>query len=327
MNDTDRIDDLAEEFARRLRAGERPDVEDYAARHPGQADEVRAALLAVEMMERMKPRRETPDRLGDYRIVREIGRGGMGVVYEADHEALGRRVAVKVLPGLADEKTRERFRRESKAAARLHHTNIVPVFGVGERDGLCYYVMQLIPGRGLDRMLKDAAPGDTVPLTPRLRASPAAGTPLDDCREAARIGAQVADALAYAHGQGVLHRDIKPSNLLLDPDGTVWVTDFGVAKVTEGADLTGSGDIVGTLRYMPPERFSGVSDPRGDVYSLGITLIELMTGRPAFPDTTPQHLIHLITGTAPARPRAANPAIPADLETVLLKATARDPDQ
>src|SRR5262249_20801725 len=140
----------------------------------------------------------------------------------------------------------------------------------------------------------------------------------------ARIGVQVADALAYAHSQGILHRDVKPSNLLLDRRGAVWMTDFGVAKLVEEANLTQSGDLVGTLKYMPPERFSGRSDARGDVYSLGITLYELLTLKPAFPDTTPQHLIQLITHEAPLRPRRVNPDVPTDLETIILKATARE---
>ena len=165
----------------------------------------------------------------------------------------------------------------------------------------------------------------------------------------AKIGVQVADALAYAHGQGVLHRDIKPSNLLLDEHGVVWVADFGVAKMVEGIEensirpnLTLSGELVGTLKYMPPERFLGQSDARGDVYSLGITLYEMLAGRPPFPDTTPQHLLQLIQqgvvegavgrrGDAfPLRPpglRTLNPTIPADLETIVLKAAAHDPEQ
>src|SRR5439155_11217298 len=162
------VDELAEEFARRLRAGERPSVEYFAARHPGRAAEVREVLEAVEMTERFKPRPEdstplvgpqsagagrVPAQIGEYRIIREIGRGGMGVVYEAEQEALGRRVALKVLPAhlLSNETLRARFHRESHAAAKLHHTNIVPVFAVGEHDGLCFYVMQLINGQGLDR--------------------------------------------------------------------------------------------------------------------------------------------------------------------------------
>jgi tetratricopeptide (TPR) repeat protein/predicted Ser/Thr protein kinase len=319
-SDDNLVDELAEDFARRWRAGERPSIEEHARRYPDCADEIRAVLQAVVMMEQLKPRREDagtltapphphdrpPERMGDYRIVREIGRGGMGVVYEAEQEALGRRVAIKVLPGhlLANETVRSRFRREAQAAARLHHTNIVPVFGVGEDAGRCFYVMQLIHGRGLDQVMRERA------LSPH---------------EVAHIGAQVADALACAHAQGVLHRDVKPQNLLLDDRGAVWVTDFGVAKLVEEANLTQSGDLVGTLKYMPPERFAGVSDGRGDVYSLGVTLYELLAKRPAFPDTTPQHIIQLITQEGPRPLRKLEPAVPTDLETIVLKAAARDP--
>jgi serine/threonine protein kinase len=365
------VDELAEEFARRLRAGEQPSVEEYARRHPERADEVRAVLAAVEMMEQLKPRREDElprdtsapqsgnplKRIGDYRIVREIGRGGMGVVYEAEQEALGRRVALKVLPPhlVAEERSRSRFRRESQAAGRLHHTHIVPVFGAGEADGHCFYVMQLIDGRGLDQAIRATAthkgelpatdPDQTVDVVTPSPQPPASGsgerssdattvTPRfaltglparDYWRAAARIGSQVADALAYAHSQGVLHRDVKPSNLLLDAHGAVWVTDFGVAKLAEEAGLTQSGELVGTLKYMPPERFAGRTDARGDVYSLGMTLYEMLTLRPAFPDTNPQHLIRLIHEQPPPRPRAVNPGIPHDLETIVLKAIARDP--
>jgi tetratricopeptide (TPR) repeat protein/tRNA A-37 threonylcarbamoyl transferase component Bud32 len=345
MLDANLIDELAEEFACRWRAGERPSVEEYARRYPEHAEEIRDVLPAVVMMEQLKPRREDdtpvdasagdpdrpPERIGEYRIIRQIGRGGMGLVYEAEQEALGRRVAIKVLPGhlLANEKLRARFRREAQAAARLHHTNIVPVFGVGEHNGRCFYVMQLIAGRGLDQLIRETAvrgerkgestgrPSECSSLTP-------VPCPLSP-EKVAKIGVQVADALSYAHSQGILHRDIKPSNLLLDQRGAVWMTDFGVAKLVEEANLTQSGDLVGTLKYMPPERFAGQSDARGDVYSLGITLYELLTLQPAFPDTTPQHLIRLVTQEAPPPPRKANPAIPTDLETIILKATARDP--
>jgi len=318
------LDDLAEDFARRWREGERPSVEDYAEQYPRWADEIRAVLPGVVLMEQLKPCCNegaqtgppvpvacgTPERLGEYRIIREIGRGGMGVVYEAEHEALGRRVALKVLPRqlLANEKSRSRFRRESRAAARLHHTNIVPIFGVGESDEDCFYVMQLVDGQGLDQVIRSAG------FEPKIW-----------CRTAARIGLQVAEALAFAHTHGVLHRDIKPSNLLLDSEGAVWVTDFGVAKVVEEANLTQSGELVGTLKYMAPEQFSGHSDARCDVYSLGVTLYELLTLRSAFPDTTPQHLIQLITHTDPIQPRKVNPAVPKDLNTIVQKAASRDP--
>lgn len=362
------VDELAEEFARRWRAGERPTVEEYAIRFPQWSAAIRDVFPAVLMMEECKPHRAEsdtpepisaptltlPDQIGDYRILREIGRGGMGVVYEAMQESLGRRVALKVLPGhlLLNEKLRVRFLREAQAAARLHHTNIVPVFGVGEHERMCFYVMQLIPGISLDHFLysvtrqRDSAEPDgtvtwshrpvpTQAAPPGADESPSAKpcslplsgslTTAELSRTIARIGIQVADALAYAHRLGVLHRDIKPSNLLLDERGSVWVTDFGVAKLLEEANLTQSGDLVGTLKYMPPERFAGQSDARGDVYSLGITLYELLALRPAFPDTTPQHLIQLITHAAPPRLRALNPEIPADLETVILHAMAREP--
>ena len=343
---TDPLDDLAEEFARRWRDGEQPSIEEYADRYPQWADDIREMFPAILLMEQLKPRREDrttnvavpsaahppPDQLGEYRLLRVIGRGGMGVVYEAQHETLARRVAIKVLPAhlFADEKLRVRFRRESQAAARLHHTNIVPVFDVGEQNGWHYYVMQLIAGRSLDASSPQATTrgfqGDTPTDESQRSALPAPRSAVVlSHRHVAQIGVQVAEALAYAHAQGVLHRDVKPSNLLLDEQGTVWVTDFGVAKLVEEANLTTSGDFVGTLRYMPPERFNGRSDGRGDVYSLGITLYELLAQRPAFPDTTPQHLIQLITQADPPSLRKLDPTIPTDLETIVLKAGARDP--
>jgi tetratricopeptide (TPR) repeat protein len=324
------VDDLAEEFARRWRNGEQPSIEEYAARFPQWAAEIRDVFPAVLMMEEFKPRLEdntsgkgpaayaipAPERLGDYHILREIGRGGMGVVYEAQHEALGRWVAIKVLAAhlMGNDQSRARFRRESQAAARLHHTNIVPVFDVGEQGGLCYHVMQLIRGRSIDAIVwptnSGTDDGTASPFTPRA---------------IAQIGAQVADALAYAHAQGVLHRDIKPSNLLLDETGAVWVTDFGVAKLVEDANLTRPGDLVGTLRYMPPERFFGQTDARGDVYSLGITLYEILTRQPAFPETGQEHLIQRIGRGDLTPPRAVDPTVPIDLETIILKAVAPDP--
>jgi serine/threonine protein kinase/WD40 repeat protein len=302
-----------------------------------------------------------PEQLGDFRIVREIGRGGMGVVYEAEQISLGRHVALKVLPrhALLDPESVERFRREAKAAAGLHHTNIVPVFGTGEHDGLHYFVMQLIPGVGLDVLIRDLEKqrGKPTAVTPRAAAAPSAeertekvpsgsggsgteralrvphpalaassGSGRAYWLAVARIGVQVAEALAFAHAHGVLHRDIKPSNLLLDAQGTVWVTDFGLAKAAaDGADLTHSGDIIGTLRYMAPERFRGKSDPRSDLYSLGITLYELLTFRSPFAATDRNQLLHQVVHEEPPRPRRVNREVPRDLETIVLKATAKDP--
>jgi serine/threonine protein kinase/WD40 repeat protein len=381
------VDRLAEEFAERFRRGERPSLTEYTDRYPELAEQIRELFPALVVMERLKPAdatgaagaagTATPDGtplqvLGDYRIVREVGRGGMGVVYEAEQVSLGRHVALKVLPAqaLANATYLERFRREAKAAARLHHTNIVPVYGVGEHDGVHFYAMQFIAGEGLDRVLHDVrqlrpgkgpaaaalpTPGTVCAasvaaglLTGQFAAADARPEPADPTsylssrepshgalsgdtsgpdyyRSVARLGVQVADALAYAHKQGVLHRDIKPSNLLLDAQGTVWVTDFGLAKA-EGADeLTQAGDIVGTLRYMAPERFDGHSLPQGDVYSLGLTLYELLTLRPAFDDANRGRLIERVLHEPPARPRKFDRRIPRDLETVVLKCLAKDP--
>jgi WD40 repeat protein/serine/threonine protein kinase len=404
-SDADLLDRLAEEFVARQRGGERPSVSDYVARYPELADEIRDLFPALALMERVRPDsgphsasapppgHDGPplERLGDYRILREVGRGGMGIVYEAEQESLGRHVALKVLPATAllDPKHLHRFQREAKAAARLHHTNIVPVYGVGEAGGLHYYVMQFIQGLGLDEVLGElkrlrydrGGPGGppeparvgtrprdgpsaaemarsllSGPARPDLAAAaetathPGSATPSPSppdssvhlpgqaegsalsesgrayWRSVARIGIQVADALAYAHSQGVLHRDIKPSNLLLDARANVWVTDFGLAKAATDADnLTHSGDVIGTLRYMPPERFRGQSDARGDVYALGLTLYELLALRPAFEVANRGELVRQVMHGEVPPLRGFNPLVPRDLETVVLKATDRDP--
>ncbi len=318
-----------------------------------------------------------PERLGEFHILREVGRGGMGVVYEAIQESLNRHVALKVLPfsSLLGPTQLERFRREARAAAGLHHTNIVPVFGVGEDSGVHFFAMQYIEGQSLDRVLREVQRLRKIPDAPAAshalasqvaeallggRFSPAkaervaAGGPglaavispaqagcgaqpvveVSDgnnrsetgyFRAVARVGVQVADALEYAHRQGVLHRDIKPANLLLDTAGTVWITDFGLAKLEGNEALTSPGDLVGTLRYMAPERFEGRSEPRSDVYSLGLTLYEMLTLRPAFPDLDPVALIEHVRREAPPALRRINPRIPRDLETIVLKAMAREP--
>jgi serine/threonine protein kinase len=351
--DRDPLDLLAEDFADRCRRGERPSVDTYVEKYPEWAAQIRELLPPVARMEELKRLRRTAhglaaegtplERLGDYRILREVGRGGMGVVYEAVQESLGRQVALKVLArqALLDPKKRERFQREAQAAARLHHTNIVPVFGVGEQDGLPYYVMQFIQGEGLNEVLARWRRGKTGAKRPEgktlsatgalpetLGANPLPATELPTgrpWREIARIGIQAAEALHYAHQQNILHRDIKPGNLLLDGHGTVWVTDFGLAKAVGQKDLTDSGDIVGTLQYMAPENFQGQADARSDVYSLGLTLYELLTREAPFHGTTVADLLKQVTDQEPTGPRKLNPAIPRDLETIILKAIARDP--
>ncbi len=393
---SDLFNDLAYEFAERYRRGERPSLNEYADRYPHLADEIRELFPTLVMMERVgseadgpqgsvadRPRRDRPmpERLGDYRILREIGRGGMGVVYEAVQESLGRPVALKVLSHDRESGPIAliRFRREARTASLLHHTNIVPVFGVGEHEGVPYYAMQYIQGRGLDAVLRDialvrrradkerrrprGAPDRTPPredserLTRRYRdpshapagdqaASPVATEPgsatavraasastssilarteLHSYRDVARMAMQAAEALAYAHGHGVVHRDIKPANLLLDVQGTIWVTDFGLARTEGSDDLTNPGDIVGTLRYVAPERFRGQADVRSDIYSLGLTLYELLTLEPAYRSSHRVQLMHAILHDEPARPRKLDRRIPRDLETIVLKAIAKDP--
>jgi tRNA A-37 threonylcarbamoyl transferase component Bud32 len=362
-NSRDPFEVIADQFMERCRRGETPSIEAYVSQHPEHADEIRELFPTIVAMERLKSTKErrsgervlsVPDgleRLGDLKIIAEIGRGGMGIVYEAEQESLGRRVAVKVLPKqfLLDEKRLRRFRREARTAANLHHTNIVPILGVGEYDGYHYYVMQYIRGVGLDEVvsriagrgvhsrsghasserasevtrvarafLSDnfephqspssstgshgvtqafVAKSTETNSAPPQQAEPSSGnctsssidleeyyppetastssTPTTTggarqkpelgakyWRSVAQVGFQVADALHYAHEQNVLHRDIKPANLLLDSHGVVWVADFGLAKAMEQDDVSLSGDIVGTLRYMAPEQAQGETDAR-----------------------------------------------------------------
>ncbi len=492
----DLLDQLAEEFAARFRRGERPALEEYTDRYPELAEEIRElfpAMVKVEQAEDLRRVEEEPGdpraasrslnrilsevgpggggrayktepmshgrEVGDYRILREIGRGGMGVVYEAEQISLGRRVALKVLPRQAssDRMVRERFRREARAAARLHHTNIVPVYEVGQDGDVRFYAMQFIQGQGLDlvitelRRLRDRVrsgpkispavdaqslrprpehvsqgsegpiKGDGVKVNPvlqsilsgrfdpggggpeRAAASPSmlasakaggrttqTGTGMERCaaepgpdpalkrteidsatagdpsgpdrghppartvsspaspssssailpggtqlssvesghralfRSLAQIGRQVAGGLAYAHARGIVHRDIKPSNLLLDTEGVVWITDFGLAK-GDDEGLTHTGDILGTLRYMAPERFRGEGDARADVYALGLTLYELFTLRSGFESPDRLELVEQIKTEEPPRPRSLDGRIPRDLETIVLKAIEKDP--
>ncbi len=465
----DLLDQLAEEFAARFRRGERPSLKEYTDRHPNLADEISELFPAMVKVEQAKEVRKGHDtdevtgdfrcanplsrQIGDYRILREIGRGGMGVVYEAEQVSLGRRVALKVLPGQvsSDRLVQERFRREARAAARLHHTNIVPVYDVGQDGDVCFYAMQFIQGLGLEAVIAElrrlldrarsqskiktasdhrshqrreersgqgienpnvgarvevsavmrsiltgrfdpsgtspdqagatrsmlagtvatpagigmesrapeldaalartdigsAIAGDVIgpqrmhPLAPVLSASASpssssailpGGAQLSSVesgrrgffRSLAQIGRQVAGGLAHAHARGIVHRDIKPSNLLLDTEGVVWIADFGLAKGDDDG-LTQSGDILGTLRYMAPERFRGEGDARADVYALGLTLYELLTLRPGFDSPDRLKLIEQIKTQEPPKPRAVDARIPRDLETIVLKAIEKDP--
>ncbi len=397
------IDELAEEFALRYRRGDRPSLKEYLDKYPELADDIRVLFPALVEMEKVKEDQgaaetavvETPPlrQIGDYRILREVGRGGMGIVYEAEQVSLGRRVALKVLRFASGDCTvRQRFHREARAAAQLHHTNIVPVFEVGEDQDACWYAMQLILGQGLDQIVEELGQQRQPPSDGGQTAEPAAAptgaahpslsqvtqglvsgrfacpdldrsTPspsfsrdpkgnakrgsasLDSSdstrlasrselsavdsaggqyyRSVARIGRQAADALAYSHARGIVHRDIKPSNLLLDTAGVLWITDFGLAK-TGDPSLTTTGDIVGTLRYMAPERFKGEGDARADIYGLGLTLYELLVLRPAFAEHDRLQLIDRIKNHEPTRPSVLEPRIPRNLETIVLKAIDKE---
>jgi serine/threonine protein kinase len=224
-----------------LRAGIAPDRARLIDAHPELAAQLDACLAGIEFIHKAtRSAPEAPTELGEFRIIRELGRGGMGVVYEAEQTTLHRHVALKVLrfAAVADEDAMNRFRREAETVARLHHTNIVPIFAVGSERGVHYYAMQFIDGRSLADVLAEAQrTGNLVPV-----------------EDVSRWGLQAAEALAHAHQRGVIHRDIKPSNLLLDADGVVWLTDFGLAKRMDEATLTVHGTLMGTLRYMSPSR-------------------------------------------------------------------------
>ncbi len=262
------------------------------------------------------------------------------MVYAAEDEQLNRLVALKVLSahGLMHPKQVQRFDQEAKAAARLHHTHIVPVFGVGQHDGYHYYVMQYIEGVGLDRVIDESrrgaeqgtelGGGDSSLNRPGLSGlSTPTSAETRPYGGVARVGLSVAEALHYAHRHGILHRDIKPSNLLLDPSGTVWVTDFGLAKMREAEDLTSTGDVLGTVRYMAPERFRGCCDARSDVYALGLTLYELVALHPAFAASDRYELIEQVRKAQATRLGKRVPGVARDLETIIHKAIAPEPDR
>ncbi len=288
--------------------------------------------------------------LGDFRLIREVGRGGMGVVYEAEQISLNRRVALKVLPFAAvmDARALQRFRHEAQAAAMLHHPHIVPVYGVGCERGVHYYAMQLIEGRSLAAVIDEMRPVSRERERPESAQPPVADAPGSPTapvaalstrktgpdkahyRRVAELVAQAADALEFAHSMGVVHRDVKPANLILDEDGHLWVTDFGLAKLDTAAGLTISGDLLGTLRYMSPEQAlakHGLVDHRTDVYSLGATLYELLTLRPAVDGEDKQEVLRRIAFEEPVALRKIDKAIPTDLETVTLKALAKNPTE
>jgi serine/threonine protein kinase/tetratricopeptide (TPR) repeat protein len=359
---------LAEAFDKltsRLQAGEAIGLEEVRQKYPEHADELLQLLPALAALGDLAAAPEAsplgegvPEALGDFRILREVGRGGMGVVYEAEQLSLQRRVALKVLPfaGTLDPRQLQRFRLEAQAAAALHHSNIVPVYFVGSDRGVHYYAMQFIDGQSLAEIIRALRPPSAAAGTGAQErttayrpagpgASPEGATEAvaghdtlasaqaargrDYFRRVAELGVQAAEALDHAHQAGIVHRDVKPANLMLDARGSLWVTDFGLAHVQHGdASLTASGDLVGTLRYMSPEQAlakRAVIDHRTDVYSLGVTLYELLTLEPAFAGGDRQELLRRIAVEEPRPPRRIDRAIPAELETIILKAMEKDP--
>jgi serine/threonine protein kinase/predicted Zn-dependent protease len=267
-------------------------------------------------------------RLGDFRIIRELGRGGMGAVFEAVQETLGRRVALKVLPGAfaLEPRRLERFRREARATARIHHPGIVPVYEVGEASGTHYYAMEYVDGPTLEKLIEELR--KTVrPGSGARRKSSSASDPAYIAR-AVEAMAGLCEGLAEAHAAGLVHRDVKPSNILVDSTGRYVLVDFGLVHEAEAQALTRSGEMVGTLSYMSPEQVSkGPVDARADVYGLGATLYEILTLRVPFEGDTDHHVHRKILFEDPASPRKLNPRVNRDLETIILKALEKNPER
>jgi serine/threonine protein kinase/predicted Zn-dependent protease len=301
------------------------------------------------------PGEPEPTRLGDFELLRELGRGGMGIVYEARQISLKRRVALKVLPpalGMSAQ-AKQRFEREAQAAAKLHHTNIVPVHAIGEHDGHHFYAMDLIDGQSLDHVLRDMVDEGSNPLmeatvtqtVTELRPQRAARSSQDQATTSlsdtvaggrewfdtvAKLVADVADALHYAHGRGVIHRDIKPANLMLSREGHLSITDFGLARLLEEPGMTVSGSFLGTPAYMAPEQIAAGRinvDHRADIYSLGAVLYEMLTMQRPFGGQSREQVLAAVMTKDPPPPRRFNGKIPVDLETICLKALEKDVDR
>ncbi len=402
------LGEVADKYLQQLVQGEKPDIERYAEQHPEIASLIRKTFPALQIVNDSLAESKRGEginlssskQLGDFRLLHELGSGGMGFVYEAEQLSMGRHVALKILPmaGALQQKQLLRFRNEVRAAAMLDHPHIVSVYSIGEDRGVHFYAMQLIRGQSLAEVIGDlqrvhagegplsggltgesirqaislsdarpasasgsanayAATEDSVKASaianneqatagtvaderaeladdtrPEIKAqiSTAANNSHDHgfFRSAAKLGIQAAEALQHAHDLGVLHRDIKPGNLMLDAEAQLHITDFGLARIEADAGVTMTGDILGTLRYMSPEQALAkrvIIDQRSDIYSLGVTLYELLTLQPAFSGNDRQSLLQQIAFEEPKLPTRINRAIPRELETIVMKAIAKNP--
>ncbi len=316
------LEEIQDRILDRLHAGEVLDRAALVARHPQHADALRRFFDLVDVLEAPPAGAGTqPSRLGEFEILRELGRGGMGVVYAARQASLNRTVALKVLPPALrrDERLHARFRREAEAAGRLRHPNIVPVYSIGESAGAPFFTMELVDGRSLAEVIRTRRAGQDAGLPP-------AGAAWR--RWVIETLVRVGDALEYAHGRGILHRDVKPGNILLEQDGTPRLTDFGLALDLQASELTHTGEIFGSPLYMSPEqafRHEQPVDARTDVYSLAVTLYEALTLRLPYAGTTQADLLTALSDGLIVPPREVDPTLPEPLERVLLRALRKDP--
>jgi serine/threonine protein kinase len=327
---------LLDQLLNQLAAGKPAEIESICRAHPDLADELRqlwGAMLVADCAgsnfgvdlptlphssdaNSSNPSGEFsprvfPQQFGDYELLSELGRGGMGVVYKARQLTLDRTVALKMLRGgaWASQADLARFAAEAQAAARLDHPGIVPVYEVGEQSGQAYFTMKYVSGTTLARRLADGPIG---------------------AHDAARLLAPVCHAIQYAHDRGVLHRDLKPSNILIDREGRPHVSDFGLAKrLEDDVQLTMSGAVLGTPAYMAPEQAAGARGklgPATDVYSLGVILYQMLTGRPPFQAATAVDTVLLVLEQEPLPPRLVNPRADLELEMIALKCLQKPPE-
>ncbi len=323
--DEEALEELLSRYVDRLNAGEMLDAEKILAEHPDDGPELVERLEAFQAVCPSPRHASALGTLGDYTLRRQIGRGGMGVVYDAWQNSLDRQVALKVLPAgiAADSRAFMRFMREAKTAAQLQHQNVVAVYGMGVEANTPYYAMEFVDGETLAHVvakLKSAEPESPTPFGRKDGAG--------YFEELAHAFADAADGLQHAHAKGVIHRDIKPSNLILDRERRLRILDFGLARQEGQESLTASGDVIGTVNYMSPEQAQVKKiavDHRTDIYSLGATLYEVLALRPPFKGKDHHDTLTQIIAREPTPLRTLNARVPRDLETIVLKCLRKEP--